>query len=56
MQLCYMISGLLPNREDSNEEIDRTVVECVFMIVSIPRTTTHTPSVRDEVKLKQIGL
>ncbi|CAH0724307.1 unnamed protein product, partial [Brenthis ino] len=32
MQLCYMISGLLPNREDSNEEIDRTVVECVFMV------------------------
>ncbi|XP_045502201.1 dynein axonemal heavy chain 10 [Colias croceus] len=32
VQLCYMISGLLPNREDSNEEIDRTVVECVFMI------------------------
>ncbi|XP_075981627.1 dynein heavy chain at 89D [Anticarsia gemmatalis] len=32
VQLCYMISGLLPNREDSNEEIDRTVVECVFMV------------------------
>ena len=33
VQLCYMISGLLPNREDANEEIDRTVVECVFMVV-----------------------
>ncbi|KAJ0174233.1 hypothetical protein K1T71_010379 [Dendrolimus kikuchii] len=32
VQLCYMISGLLPNREDPNEEIDRTVVECVFMV------------------------
>nr|XP_049701305.1 dynein axonemal heavy chain 10 [Helicoverpa armigera] len=32
VQLCYMISGLLPNREDANEEIDRTVVECVFMV------------------------
>ncbi|CAK1584360.1 unnamed protein product [Parnassius mnemosyne] len=32
VQLCHMISGLLPNREDTNEEIDRTVVECVFMV------------------------
>ncbi|XP_028177563.1 dynein heavy chain 10, axonemal, partial [Ostrinia furnacalis] len=32
VQLCYMISGLMPNKEDSNEEIDRTVVECVFMV------------------------
>nr|XP_034835442.1 dynein heavy chain 10, axonemal [Maniola hyperantus] len=32
VQLCYMISGLLPNREDSNETIDRSVVECVFMV------------------------
>ncbi|KAJ2948630.1 hypothetical protein O0L34_g7885 [Tuta absoluta] len=31
-QLCYMISGLLPNREDKNEAIDRTIVECVFMV------------------------
>ncbi|KPJ04007.1 Dynein heavy chain 10, axonemal [Papilio xuthus] len=31
VQLCYMISGLLPNTE-VNEEIDRTVVECVFMV------------------------
>ncbi|KAM3960300.1 LOW QUALITY PROTEIN: dynein heavy chain at 89D [Aphomia sociella] len=32
VQLCYMISGLMPNKEDSNEEIDKTVVECVFMV------------------------
>ncbi|XP_026741363.1 dynein heavy chain 10, axonemal [Trichoplusia ni] len=32
VQLCYMISGLLPNREDCNEPIDKTVVECVFMV------------------------
>ncbi|XP_049877279.1 dynein axonemal heavy chain 10 [Pectinophora gossypiella] len=32
VQLCYMISGLMPNREDTNEEIDKTVVECVFMV------------------------
>ncbi|XP_028025407.1 dynein heavy chain 10, axonemal [Bombyx mandarina] len=32
MQLCYMISGLLPNNEDTNMEIDKTVVECVFMV------------------------
>ncbi|KAL4712607.1 hypothetical protein ACJJTC_007202 [Scirpophaga incertulas] len=32
MQLCYMISGLLPNSENSNDEIDKTVVECVFMV------------------------
>ncbi|XP_059059014.1 dynein axonemal heavy chain 10 [Achroia grisella] len=32
VQLCYMISGLMPNKEDSNEEIDSSVVECVFMV------------------------
>ncbi|CAB3257120.1 unnamed protein product [Arctia plantaginis] len=30
-QLCYMISGLMPNKA-VDEEIDRTVVECVFMV------------------------
>ncbi|XP_068620608.1 LOW QUALITY PROTEIN: dynein axonemal heavy chain 10 [Battus philenor] len=31
VQLCYMISGLLSNKAE-DEEIDRTVVECVFMV------------------------
>ncbi|XP_063540762.1 dynein axonemal heavy chain 10 [Cydia strobilella] len=32
VQLCYMISGLLPNRENANDPVDKSIVECVFMV------------------------
>ncbi|GBP55417.1 Dynein heavy chain 10, axonemal [Eumeta japonica] len=32
VQLCHMIDGLMPNPENTQEEVDETIVECVFIV------------------------